>query len=172
MGLAEDYDTLLSMPRPNALRSGSTLLLFLALCFGAAFFGAQFEPASWYADLDKPSWNPPSGVFAPVWTVLYLAMAIAAWLVWLRRGWRDGAVALTVFFVQLALNAAWSWIFFGLHRMGWAFVEIVTLEAAILVTAWLFWKVRPLAGALLLPYAAWVGFAATLNFTLWRMNAP
>lgn len=172
MELVEDYDTLLCMPRPNALRSGSTLLLFLALCFGAAFLGSQFEPGSWYAALDKPSWNPPPWVFAPVWTVLYLAMAIAAWLIWLRKGWRDGAAPLVVFFVQLALNAAWSWIFFGLHRMGWAFVEIVVLEGAILLTAWLFWKVRPLAAVLLLPYAAWVGYAAALNFTLWRMNAP
>lgn len=147
------------------------LLAFVALCFGAAFFGAQFEPGEWYAALEKPAWNPPAWIFAPVWTVLYLAMAVAAWLVWRTRGWAGAALPLTIFFVQLALNAAWSWIFFGLHRPGWAFVEIVALEAAILATVVVFWRVRPLAGVLLLPYAAWVAFAGVLNFTLWRMNA-
>lgn len=148
-----------------------TLGVFLALCFGVAFFASQFEPGTWYAGLEKPSWNPPAWLFGPVWTVLYTAMAVAAWLVWLQTGWKGGAGPLTVFFVQLALNAAWSWLFFGLHRIGTAFVEILLLEAAILVTMILFWRIRPWAGALLAPYAAWVAFAAVLNFTLWRMNA-
>lgn len=160
------------MARSARISSSLALLAFVALCFGTAWVASQHEPGAWYAALEKPSWNPPAWIFAPVWAVLYLAMAVAAWLVWRRRQRAAVAVPLTIFFVQLVLNAAWSWIFFGLHRMDWAFLEIVILEAAILATVVLFWRIRPLTGALLVPYAAWVAFAAVLNFTLWRMNAP
>lgn len=153
------------------LRSSLVLLLFLALSFGAAAFGAQFAPGSWYAALAKPSWNPPSWVFGPVWTLLYAMMAVAAWLVWRQAGWRAAAPALAVFALQLVLNALWSWIFFGLHAPGWALLEILALWLAILATIVLFARVRPLAAWLLVPYLAWVSFAAVLNFTLWRLNS-
>lgn len=152
------------------MRSALALVAFLALCFGAAWIGSQFEPGAWYQELDKPSWNPPAWVFAPVWSLLYLMMAVAGWLVWRERGRKAVRLALALFVLQLALNAAWSWLFFGLNRPDLAFVEIVVLWLAILATAARFWRVRRAAGALLLPYLAWVGFAGVLNFVLWRMN--
>ena len=154
------------------MRSFLVLVLFLVVCFAVAAFGAQFTPGAWYAGLVKPAWNPPSWVFAPVWTALYAMMAVAGWLVWRsNEPARPLGQALGVFALQLVLNGAWSWLFFGLHRPGVAFAEIVALWMAILLTVVLFWRLRPLAGALLLPYLAWVAFAAALNFALWRLNA-
>ena len=139
--------------------------------FAAAAVGSQFMPGAWYAALAKPSWNPPNWIFGPVWSMLYVLMAVAAWLVWQRGGWAKQAAPLRLFLLQLALNATWSWLFFGRQRPDLAFYEILTLWAAILATLDRFWRVRPLAGALLIPYLAWVSFAAVLNFTLWRLNA-
>jgi tryptophan-rich sensory protein len=157
------------------MRSFLVLVLFLVVCFGVAAFGGQFAPGEWYAALEKPAWNPPSWVFAPVWTVLYAMMAVAGWLVWRAREPErprrsNRTAALGVFALQLVLNGAWSWLFFGLQRPGLAFAEIVALWLAILATVILFWRLRPLVGALLLPYLAWVGFAAALNLALWRLN--
>lgn len=146
------------------------LILFILVAFAAAFVGSQFAPGEWYEGLAKPSWNPPSWVFAPVWSVLYLLIGVSGWLVWREAGFRDATPAFVAFFVQLVLNAAWSWLFFGLHRPGLALVEILVLWAAILVTAILFGRVSPLAGWLLAPYLAWVGFAAILNWKLWQLN--
>jgi len=145
------------------------LVAFVLLSFSAAVFGSRFPPGDWYAALAKPSWNPPSWLFGPVWTVLYLLIGIAAWLVWEHRGplrrW-----AMTAFGIQLVLNAIWSWVFFGLRRPDWALFEIVLLLAAILWTMWLFAKERPLSAKLLAPYLAWVSFATILNGTLWYLN--
>lgn len=152
------------------VRSILILLLFLALSLSAGLFGAQFQPGEWYAQLTKPSWTPPNWLFAPVWTFLYLAMGTAAWLVWQRVGWRKSRLALLFFILQLVLNAVWSWVFFGLHRPGLAFAEIVFLWAAILLTLILFWRRCPLSGVLFVPYLVWVSFAAILNFSLWRLN--
>jgi tryptophan-rich sensory protein len=147
------------------------LVVFLAVVFAAASFGAIFQPGTWYAGLTKPSWNPPSWVFGPVWTVLYVLIAVAAWLVWKDRGSIAAAAApLTAWLVQLVLNALWSWLFFGMHRPGLALMDIALLWIAIVVTIVLFWGVRPVAGALLVPYLAWVSFATALNAALWRLN--
>ncbi len=154
--------------------SALVLILFLALAYGAAALGAwsSFDGVStWYPTLVRPSWNPPSWVFGPVWTFLYTAMAVAAWLVWRRGGWAAQRGPLTLYFVQLTLNAAWSWLFFGLRRPGLAFAEIVVLWLAIAATIYLFQRVSTLAAGLLVPYILWVSFAAVLNFTLWRLNA-
>ena len=124
----------------------------------------------WYPTLVKPAWNPPAWLFGPVWTVLYIAMAVAAWLVWRRVGWAGARLALTLFMVQLTLNAAWSIIFFGLRNPGAAFAEVVVLWAAILGTLVLFWQVSVPAGILFIPYLAWVSFATVLNFAIWRLN--
>ena len=124
----------------------------------------------WYPTLVKPAWNPPAWLFGPVWTVLYLAMAVAAWLVWRRAGWAGARLALTLFMVQLTLNAAWSIIFFGLRNPGAAVVEVMVLWAAILGTLVLFWQVSVPAGILFIPYLTWVSFAAVLNFSIWRLN--
>lgn len=132
--------------------------------------GSLFQPGDWYAQLDKPPWNPPSRVFGPVWTALYVLMGVAAWLVWDR--WRGQArAALTLFVVQLAFNAGWSAVFFGLQSPGLAFAEILVLWALIVATITMFWRRHASAGILLLPYLAWVTFAAALNFAIWRLNA-
>ena len=143
---------------------------WLLVSFAAAWIGSRYMPGEWYASLAKPAWNPPSAVFAPVWTVLYVLMGVAAWLVWKRAGFRGAGVALTLFIVQLVFNALWSYLFFGLHDISAAFVDIVVLWAAILVVTVLFWRKVRTAGILMLPYLVWVGFASVLNFTLWRMN--
>ena len=143
---------------------------WIALTFSAAAMGAVFPPDEWFRLLQKPVWNPPSWIFAPVWTVLYLMMAAAAWLVWRQYGLRGAPPAIVLFIVQLLLNAAWTWLFFGLHRIGAALIEIVLLWAMILTTLISFWRLYPAAGMLLLPYLAWVSFAAVLNWALWRLN--
>jgi tryptophan-rich sensory protein len=149
------------------------LAVFLALSFSAAGLGGlamRGGPGTWYASLAKPSWTPPGWVFGPVWTLLYASMAVAAWLVWRGNGWSGARLPLALFGVQLALNAAWTPVFFGLHRPGLAFAEICALLAAIVATVAAFFVRKPAAGALMLPYLAWVGFAASLNFAIWRMN--
>ncbi len=147
------------------------LIGWILICFvAAAIGGAAARPGAWYAAIRKPRWNPPARVFGPVWTVLFVMMGIAAWLVWSRRGEVPVGAALALFGVQLGLNALWSWLFFGWHLLGAALAEVLLLWVMILLTTLAFWPVRPLAGALLLPYLAWVGFAAYLNYTLWRLN--
>ena len=143
---------------------------WLVATFAAAALGARFMPDEWYRRLRKPTWNPPNSIFAPVWTLLYLLMATAAWLVWRRYGFGGALIPLILFVVQLLLNAAWTWLFFGLHRVGQALVDIVVLWLVILATMMSFWQLEPLAGVLLVPYLAWVSFAAVLNWTIWRMN--
>ena len=157
------------MSAPSAVDGAVALVGWLALCFAAAAVGARYQPGAWYAGLRKPAWNPPSWLFAPVWTVLYAMMGVAAWLVWREAGLSR---EIGLFVVQLALNAAWSWLFFGLRRPGLAFADIVVLWLCILATLSAFWSVRPLAALLLVPYLAWVTFAAALNAALWRLNRP
>ena len=144
---------------------------WLLLCFAAASPGAVFMPGEWFAALKKPSWNPPGWVFGPVWTALYAMMAAAAWLVWQRGGWKEQRKPLLIFLAQLALNAVWTALFFGLHRPGVAFAEIVLLWLAIVATLVAFRPVNRTAAWLLVPYLAWVSFAAVLNGTLWSLNA-
>ena len=156
------------------MRQPAVLILFLVVCLGAGGLGAWAttpEIDGWYRTIAKPAWNPPDRVFGPVWTSLYLMMAIAGWLVWKRDGFRNAAVPLTLFGVQLVFNVGWSWIFFGLHQPGWAFAEMVVLWATIAATTILFFRRSKPAGWLFVPYLAWVTFAAALNFALWRLNA-
>jgi tryptophan-rich sensory protein len=143
---------------------------WLALCFTAAGSALFVSTDGWYATLIKPSWNPPSWIFGPVWSLLYLMMAVAAWLVWREGGWKLQRQALGLFLVQWLLNALWTPLFFGLHQPGLAFAEIVALWLLLVITVALFWRVRKLAGALLVPYLIWVTIAAVLNFTIWRLN--
>jgi benzodiazapine receptor len=149
---------------------------FVLLCFGAAALGGLWTaPATseggWYYQIARPSWTPPSWLFGPVWTALYLMMAIAGWLVWRQGDWAGQRRPLTLFLIQLALNALWSGLFFGLKSPGLAMAEIVVLWIAILLTMLAFFRVRRLAGWLLAPYLLWVTFAAALNFAVWRLNA-
>ena len=145
---------------------------WVSLTFVAAAAGtmASLHAAEFYATLVRPSWAPPAGVFGPVWTALYLAMAVAAWLVWRERGYAGARPALTLFIIQLACNALWSWLFFAWHRGALALADIVLLWLLVAATIIAFWRVRLLAAALLLPYLAWISFAAALNFTVWQRN--
>jgi translocator protein len=147
---------------------------FLVLCFGVAALGSMFTSSAmpeWYMSLEKPAFNPPAWVFGPVWTLLYAMMAVAAWLVWREAGFGGATVALSMFFVQLALNLAWSGIFFGLREPGWAMLEILALWSAIVATLVLFFRHSSVAGWLMTPYLLWVSFAAVLNAAIWRLNA-
>jgi tryptophan-rich sensory protein len=127
---------------------------------------------TWYASIAKPSWNPPNWIFGPVWTLLFTLMGIAAGLVWLKRSSSPIARdALIVYGIQLALNVAWSFLFFGMQSPGTAFSEILLLIIAISVTTVLFWRVSHAAAWLMVPYLAWVVFASALNFTIWRLNS-
>lgn len=150
------------------------LFVFIAIAELAGIVGSFFTVSAiptWYATIAKPTWNPPSWVFGPVWTMLYAIMGIAAFLIW-RKGWDQKAVkiALGIFGVQLFLNAIWSVIFFGFKNPGWAFVDIVFLWIAIVATMVLFAKVSKPALWLLVPYLLWVSFASVLNFTIWDLN--
>lgn len=146
---------------------------FLAVTFaGAGVSGAITASAipTWYAGLTKPSFNPPNEVFAPVWTLLYALMAVAAWLVWCRPQSQARLRALQLFGIQLLLNFAWSWLFFGLHSLGGALACIGLLWLAIFLTMQSFFPESRVAGAMLVPYLAWVSFASALNFEIWRLN--
>ncbi len=153
------------------LLSGLTGLAFwLLLSAGVAAMGTQFEPGEWYLKLDKPAWTPPNWVFGPVWTLLYIAMAVAVWLVWRTGGWTANRWAILTYLTQLVLNGAWSWIFFGKQSIGLALLDIVFLFVTIVIVLSLFWRRRRVAGLLMLPYALWVGFATALNYQLWTAN--
>jgi len=159
----------------SAVRTASSLRGFigwLAVTFVAALAGtiASLHAADFYAALDRPSWAPPAAVFGPVWTALYIAMAVAAWLVWRERGFAGARNALALFLVQLACNALWSWLFFAWHEGGLALADIAVLWVLVAATCVSFWRVRPLAAALLLPYLAWITFAAALNWAVWQRN--
>lgn len=154
----------------TATRSTLGLLGWLVASLAAGWIGSRYMPGAWYAALAKPSWTPPAAVFAPVWTVLYVLMGVAAWLVWRQAGFTGAGWALWLFIVQLVLNALWSYLFFGAHRINLAFVEIAVLWGVILIVAVLFWREARIAGLLMLPYLAWVGFASCLTFALWQLN--
>lgn len=143
---------------------------WLVLCFVPAWVSGGFRPGDWYAQLQKPPWNPPGWIFGPVWTALYILMAVAAWLVWKRGGFKAQRAALSLFLLQLLFNALWSPLFFGLHNPGLALVDLLLLWGTLLATLVAFGKVSPTAGALLVPYLAWVTFAGALNWALWRLN--
>jgi translocator protein len=143
---------------------------WLVLTFGAAAVGARFLPDEWYRQLNKPSWNPPNSIFAPVWTILYFLMATAAWLIWRRHGISAALVPFSLYILQLLLNTAWTWLFFGKHQIRGALIDIVALWIVILATLLSFWRLETLAGIFLVPYLAWVSFATILNWAIWQKN--
>ncbi len=152
-----------------------SLVIAILVCFGAGAIGTVFTANSsgaYYQELVKPQWAPPGWVFGPVWTILYVMMGFSLWLVWSEKGSSELPVktALWIFGVHLALNAAWTAVFFGLKLPGWAFVEIIALLLMIGATMIAFLRVRPLATILLIPYGCWVTFAACLNYSLWSLN--
>lgn len=151
---------------------GSFLVLigFIAACALAALTGTLFRPGEWYERLAKPAWRPPNWLFAPVWSLLYLMIAVSGWLVWREAGFSGAAGSLAIYALQLGLNAAWTPVFFGLHRIGLGFATICLLWLAIAATIAGFYPVSATASLLLLPYLVWVGFAAALNYAIWRLN--
>lgn len=167
------------MPGParGQLGAGRDLLGLIALvgvCLAVSALGGAITATSvgtWYQGLEKPSFNPPDWVFAPVWTTLYILMGLAAWRVW-RLGRVEGArAALVVFGAQLGLTLAWSLIFFGFEQIAWALLEIVVLFLAVIANTAMFWRIDRLAGGLIVPYAAWVAYATLLNAALWLLNS-
>jgi benzodiazapine receptor len=148
------------------------LVGWLVVSFAASAVGAvaSIQAKSFYSHLAQPAWAPPAGIFGPVWTVLYALMGIAAWLVWRSGGFRPNRKALTLFLLQLAFNSLWSWLFFAWHRGAWALADVLVLWILIVATLVSFWRLRPLAGALLIPYLLWVSFASALNYSVWQLN--
>ncbi|TVQ99960.1 MAG: tryptophan-rich sensory protein [Desulfovibrionales bacterium] len=148
------------------------LFFWLLVTFMAAVVGsmASLDAQSFYAKLVQPAWSPPGYIFGPVWTVLYSLMGISAWLVWRAGGFNVAWFALGLYLVQLVFNALWSWLFFVWQLGLISFLAILLLLALITATTTTFWRIRVLAGALLLPYLLWVCFAAYLNFSLWQLN--
>jgi translocator protein len=160
------------MLRPLPSWAALVGLILLCLAVGAIGGWASAGPIrDWYPSITKPGWNPPNWVFGPVWTLLYVLMAIAAWLVWKKNPQFSGVrIALNLFFLQLALNLAWTFIFFAAHSPGWALIEIAVFWLAIAATLYAFWSHSRLAGLMLAPYLAWASFAAVLNAAIWRLN--
>lgn len=146
------------------------LVGWILLCSLAGIFGAQFEPGTWYQLLQKPVWTPPNWIFPVVWPILYILMGIAVWLLWKMKDSSLWQTEFTWFFVQLVLNALWSWIFFGMHMIGTGLAEILLLWISILFTTLLFWKRNRTAGILMIPYLVWVSYASALNFAIWHLN--
>ena len=152
-------------------RSLGKLAMAFLVCFAASAIGGLFTATSvgsWYLEIQRPSWNPPSWVFGPVWTSLYAMMAVALWQVW--RSSKPKGLALKLFAAQLFLNVLWSILFFGLKSPGLALVDIVLLVLCIAATSRAFYRVRPVAGLLLLPYLLWTSFATVLNGAIWSLN--
>ena len=160
------------MPKVSVSRQVTGLLGWLLLSFAAAAIGAvaSSEAGEFYGQLVRPSWAPPGWLFAPVWTVLYVLMGTAAWLVWRVHSFREGRTALVLFIIQLGANALWTWVFFVWQQGALAFAEVILLWCLIVATVTSFWRLNTVAAVLLLPYLAWVTFASALTFAAWRLN--
>ncbi len=157
----------------QSLKSQSLGLVgWLVATFAAGSVGAiaSARAATFYGQLSQPTWAPPAWLFGPVWSALYLCMAVAAWLVWRKHGFRGARSALWLFIVQLLANALWTWLFFVLHHGALSLAEIALLWLFIAATVLAFWPLQRLAALLLIPYLAWVSFAAALTLSLWRLN--
>jgi benzodiazapine receptor len=151
----------------------ASLLIFLLASFAAGGIGVYFtNPAlpTWYAGLQKPRWTPPNALFGPVWTALYVMIALAGWFVWRNRGHADVRAPMAIFIAQLFLNAAWAVIFFGARRIGLAFIDIILLWIAIFACVAEFSRVSVASALLMTPYLGWVAYAAALNYAIWRLN--
>ena len=148
------------------------ILVCVLLCAGLGFasgYSTVNEINGWFQTIEKPSWNPPNWIFSPVWTTLYILMGIAAGIIWHSKDERRNT-ALMLFILQFLFNLAWSYIFFSRHEPGWAFAEIIIMLVLIITTTLAFYRVKPLAAYLMIPYILWVSFAAVLNGSIWMLN--
>ncbi len=156
------------------MSNNSKFLVSIILTMGIGFLGSVFtmpEIQGWYLHLNKPAWNPPNWLFAPVWSTLYLLMGIALYRVWKTDAEKDTRQwAFIIFAAQLLLNFCWSFIFFKQHQLGWAFVELIVMWLAILLTIIGFSRIDKPAAWMLVPYISWVSFAGILNYTVWQLN--
>lgn len=150
--------------------SALALSLFVAFVAAATGGAGSAGAGEFYEQMQLPAWAPPGWLFAPVWTILYFLMAIAAWLAWRAADWPQTRPALSLYLTQLLVNSLWSWLFFAWRLGGVAFTEILLLIVLLSGTVVLFYRLRPLAGLLMLPYLAWVCFAAVLNYSVWQLN--
>ena len=155
------------VPIPQLRQVLGLVVTFMAAGIGSA---TSINAEPFYIQLVCPAWAPPASIFGPAWTARYVLMGVAAWLVWRCGGFRAARTPLSIFVVQLAINVWWSWVFFGWHLGALAFTDIRLLWALIVATVVTFWRVRPLAGALLMPYLLWMSFAAVLNYQVWQLN--
>jgi benzodiazapine receptor len=160
------------MSQRSTLSQVLGLICWLAIVFVAAAIGAaaSVEASTFYAQLVRPAWAPPASAFGPVWSVLYLLMGLAAWLVWREQGATARVAALWLFMAQLCANALWSWLFFAWRNGALAFAEVLLLLVLIVATLAVFWRIRRLSGVLLLPYLAWVCLASALTWSVWQSN--
>ncbi len=156
------------------MKNITKLIISIVICEAIGLIGSVFTTpsiGSWYTDLQKPGFTPPNWIFAPVWTTLFLLMGISLYFL-IERGIGKGVrTGLVIFGAQLALNLIWSILFFGLHTILFALVEIVVLWIAILATIIWFWRIRKISAYLLIPYIVWVTVAAFLNYYIWVLNA-
>lgn len=152
------------------MKKFSDFILWLLISALVAWFGAQFNTGQWYTTISKPTWTPPGWLFGPVWTMLYIMMATAAFLVWraTQRTFKNKTIQL--YLIKMLFNASWSWVFFGLHQIGWAVANIVILLILIIIVSMKFYRINKTAGYLMLPYLLWVSFATILNFNIWLLN--
>ncbi|MBU4069799.1 MAG: tryptophan-rich sensory protein [Nanoarchaeota archaeon] len=148
------------------------LIAFIVVCNLIGALGAVWTSSdgSWYKNINKPSFNPPSWIFGPVWTLLFTLMGISLYLVWNSPSSKIRLIALILFVVQFAFNVAWSYLFFGLNKPGLAFAEILIMLGFIIATTIYFFRVNKISGYLLIPYILWVSFASFLNYSIWRLN--
>lgn len=149
------------------------LIISIISTVGLGSLGGLFtiaEIPTWYAGLNKPSFNPPNWIFGPMWTTLYFLMGISFYLIWKHSISLERSLAIRLFIIQFILNFCWSILFFSLHLIGWAFAEIITMWVFILLTILQFRKLSPTAAALLIPYLLWVSFASILNGSIWQLN--
>lgn len=149
------------------MKQWKSLIVFLVLVAAAAFLGGMSTPDAWYAALQKPSFNPPNWIFGPAWTLLYALMAVAAWRVYRVAGF---GLAIGLWIAQLLVNAIWSPLFFAMHRIDLALIDIVVLDILVVATIAVFIRRDHLAGWMMLPYLAWIAFATTLNAAIWSLN--
>ena len=161
--------TMTNAPRRNQALGLAGWLFVTAIAAGLGAI-ASANAQEFYSQLIQPSWAPPAWLFAPVWSLLYAMMAVAAWMVWRRHGFQNASTALTLFIVQLGANALWTWLFFAWHKGAMSMIEIALLWVLIAATIGAFWQLERKAALLLVPYLAWVTFASALTYAMWQLN--